>query len=85
MILSPLIEAILVILRSRPSVVKHKAKEESKVENEHTNGTTEAPNVSTTDTLAKEDTMMIIPVDTDITVLAVVHLLGDVNVAFYTV
>ena len=63
----------------------YKYSDKDKIEYEHSYGSIEAFDISTTDAFAEEDAVVIIIVDTHVTVIAVVHVICHLNVALVAI
>jgi len=55
------------------------------IENKHSNGTTEAVDISSANAFAEEDTVMIEVLDAHLTIFAMFHVIFYIHVAFYTI
>ena len=69
----------------RLDIHHHKNKNEYKVDHHHPNGAIKAVNIAPSDALGEEDTVVIVVIDTDVTIFTVVHVLGHIDIALYTV
>ena len=56
--------------------------DQHEVKDKHTNGAPKAVDVATTNALTEEDAVMIVAVDTDVAVITVLHVFGEVDVTF---
>jgi len=56
-----------------------------KIENQHANGSVKAFDISTTNTFAKENTMVIIVINAQITIVTVIHVICHLRITFIAI
>ena len=85
MLLHLFVDSLSTSVHSGAGIYAYENADQDEVENEHADGAVEADEVATSDAFAEENAVVVVIVDAEVAVVAMVHVIGHFYIAFVAV